>query len=98
MFHVALRSKYPASFPSRASWTHVILSLFGLGVFYYALATAHLKFISLANGPGMWMANSYWSFIGWAMVLLLMGVQILFWILATRSSWKRERRAGVARR
>jgi len=93
IFHVVLRSKYPASFPGLGSWTHVVLSVFCLGALYYAFSRLDFKLYRREPDLKEWDVFMFWNSWAVKLILLLTGMQPLFWIMAIRSLWtRREKR------
>jgi hypothetical protein len=89
VFHVVLRSKYPANYPAFGSWAHVFLTalcILLLKLLIYQVDTKQETGQSEING----IINAFiWVGLAGPLVILLWGFQVVFWLAAMHSLWKR---------
>jgi len=96
VFHVVLRSKYPANYPAFGSWAHVFLTTVCCILLMLALYQADTRqetgqseiggiinhFFGMLNAL-MWMDATA------LLAMLLLGLQVVFWLAAVHSLRKR---------
>ena len=90
-FHVLLRYKYPSNYPAFGSWVHVVLSILCWGTMILIInQPVPVSEPGKFDPPGLVMGMIWGtaaSFVG----LLLMGMQVFFWLIALYSLDKRAK-------
>jgi hypothetical protein len=90
-FHVLLRSKYPSNYPAFGSWVHVVLS-----ILCWATMLLIIKQLAPVLEPGKIDPSAvimgiFWGTAGGFVGLLLIGMQVFFWLIALYSLNKRAK-------
>ena len=88
-FHVLLRYKYPSNYPAFGSWVHVVLT-----ILCWATMLLIINQLIPVSEPGKIdppavIMGMIWGSAAGFIGLLLMGMQVFFWLIALYSLNKR---------
>ena len=91
-FHVLLRYKYPSNYPAFGSWVHVVLT-----ILCWATMLLIINQLVPVSEPGKFDPLAFinvmiWGTAGGVLGLLLMSMQVFFWLVALYSLDKRGRK------
>jgi len=89
VFHVVLRSKYPANYPAFGSWAHVFLTALCSLLLMLSLYQVDTK-QEMGQSEISGIVNGLvWGGSAGLLVILLWAFQLVFWLAAMHSLWKR---------
>jgi len=87
-FHVLLRYKYPSNYPAFGSWVHVVLTVLCWTTVLLIVNQIPVSEPGKFDPPGF-IIGMIWGSAAGFLALLLMGMQVFFWLIAMYSLNKR---------
>jgi hypothetical protein len=91
VFHVVLRSKYPAHYPAFGSWAHVFLTALCSMLLLLFLFQADTKQETGQPEINGIINGLLWGAPAGLLIILLWVFQLVFWLVAMYSLWKRDK-------
>ena len=89
VFHVVLRSKYPAHYPAFGSWAHVFLTALCFLLLWLILYQVDAKQEMGPSEISGIITIFIWGVSAGPLIILLWAFQLVFWLAAMHSLWKR---------
>ena len=91
-FHVLLRYRYPSNYPAFGSWVHVVLTILCWAAMLFIINQLIPVYEPGKIDPPAVIMGMMWGTGAAFMGLLLMGMQVFFWLIALYSLDKRGKK------